>query len=395
MSTAPGPRPREVSIAGWVVAVTSAVLVVTVFDTMADLRSVDTREALGKALTTGFWRDLGVDLDDAIATMRAALFIAGAAAGISAVLGVFVLQRHKGARIALTIAAVPVVLTSPFSGGLLGIVVGGATAMLWTRPARDWFAGRPPSTPAPERPSLSWPRHTQDSRAERWSPPAVPDARPDAEQPPPTPDWGQAPATGAGWPPPQPPVQPARPPARVATAGVPAPVRVACILTWLFSGLTGVMYLLAVVAVGVDRQAVLDVVRDNPTLRESSLSDNELIGIVVAMSALVIVWCIVASVLAALTVRRHRPAWIALLVCVALTCVVVLLAVPYSLLHLAAGITTFVLLLRPGVNDWFRPGRGPAAPTRVQDWPPPNPQDQDTTAPAPGDQRPSGKPPVW
>ncbi|HEY0904444.1 MAG TPA: hypothetical protein VGE14_11195, partial [Marmoricola sp.] len=139
-SSAPGPRPSQVTIGGWVVAVASAMLVVGVFDTMGDLYSVDTRDDLTRALSTGSAKDLGLSVDDALVATRVALIVAGGAAAMTTILGGFVLRRHAAARVALTVAAVPVVLTSPFSGGILGLLVGSATALLWTRPARDWFA---------------------------------------------------------------------------------------------------------------------------------------------------------------------------------------------------------------------------------------------------------------
>src|SRR5688500_4741894 len=110
---------------------------------MAELRSVETRDEVTSALSSGSMKDLGLSVEQALSIMRGALFVGGVAAAASAILGIFVLQRHTTARIALTVAAVPVVLTSPFSGGFLGLMVGVATGMLWTRPARDWFAGRP------------------------------------------------------------------------------------------------------------------------------------------------------------------------------------------------------------------------------------------------------------
>src|SRR3954454_1710714 len=148
---AAGPRPREVTIAGWTVAVASAMLVVTVFDTMARLHSVATRDRLTRTLGAGSAKDFGISLTDALGVMRGALFVAGVAAVVTGILGVFVLQRHATARIVLTIAAVPVVLTAPFSGGVLGLLIGGSTALLWSRPARDWFAGRAPARPAAAR----------------------------------------------------------------------------------------------------------------------------------------------------------------------------------------------------------------------------------------------------
>jgi hypothetical protein len=338
-SDKPGPRPRQVTVGGSVVAVASALLVVTVFDSMTNLRSIDTRTALTRALTTGSGRDLGISVDDALTLIRAALFVAGAGAAVTAVLGIFVLQRHTAARVVLTVAAVPVVVTAPFSGGLLGAVIGGATALLWTRPARDWFAGR--AVTPPEQGLLP---------------------------PPPAPAWPAYP-----------------PPPAPASGRVPTPVRIACILTWVFSLLTGSAYVLVVVAVAVDRGKVLDLLRDNASVRDTSLTDSQLIGVLVAISAVVVLWCLLASLFALLTWHRHEWAWRMLLVSVGAASFVELLGLPYSLLHLAACITAFVLLLRPGVRAWLRQGRGAAAPPpppEAQSWPPPTP-------------RPPDKPPLW
>src|SRR4051812_26407543 len=102
---------------------------------MADLKSVDTRDRLTRALATGWAKELGISVDDALTVIRWGLLVAGAAAAVTGVLGIFVLQRHAHARIALTVAAVPVVLTAPFSGGVLGLMIAAATALLWSRPA--------------------------------------------------------------------------------------------------------------------------------------------------------------------------------------------------------------------------------------------------------------------
>src|SRR4051812_11257907 len=223
-----GPRPREVTIAGWTVAVASAMLVVTVFDAMAKLHSVDTRDSLTRALGAGAAKDFGISLTDAVGVMRGALFVAGVAAVVTGVLGVFVLQRHATARIVLTVAAVPVVLTAPFSGGFLGLLVGGSAALLWSRPARDWFAGRPPARPAVGRLAPRSPVRP----VEQPVPPTG--ARPPgSESPPPrvVPGWGE---WGRLEPPPY-----AFPP---ADPRVPVQVRVACVLTWVMSSLTALVY---------------------------------------------------------------------------------------------------------------------------------------------------------
>lgn len=406
-SNAPGPRPRQVTIGGWVVAVASLMLVVSVFDTMGNLHSVDTRDQLTRALTSGSAKSLGISLDQALAVVRAALFVAAVAGVVTGILGIFVLQRHAVARIVLTIAAVPVVLTAPFAGGFLGVLIGGSTALLWSRPARDWFAGRPPAPP-----SQPQPRQTQPTRPLSTGPdgPSAPGstsapaaaptpwpttggtAAPTGPVPPPQPTygWGQQPAGPAGWAPAYP-MAPGAPAAAGGTRSVPTQVRVACIITWVFSLVTAGLYLLVAGALLVDRAEMLDLLRDNPAVRDRSLTDDELVTVVVVAASLVVIWCLAACVLAILAWRRHSWAWILLLVSIGVATVVELLALPYTLLHVAAAVTALRLLLVAPTRAWFREGEQPTSlPPGHGGWAPP-------TGPplSPPPQQPPGKPPVW
>jgi hypothetical protein len=401
-SNAPGPRPRQVTIGGWVVAVASAMLVASVFDSMAGLQSVDTRDALTKALTTGAASGLGISVDDALGVVRVALYVAAVAAAVTGILGIFVLQRHAAARIVLTIAAVPVVLTAPVSGGVLALLIGGGTALLWSEPARDWFAGRPPSRP---------PRSAEVVRRERpapgpratgsWTaPPPPPSSSGTTPQPPPTSGFGQRPVAPSAWPPPSgyaapAPYAPGSYSPAPARAGVPTPVRVACILTWIFSLLTAGLYVLVTVALLVDREQMLDLLRDNPTVRDSKLDADQLVTAIVVVSGVVVLWCLAACVLAVLAWRRHAWAWILLTVSVGLAALVEVVGLPYSLLHLiAAGVALRMLLLAP-TRAWFR-GSGPAAGPPDQGWAPPAPPGDHSGPPeGPPPPPPSGKPPVW
>src|SRR6195952_6049877 len=152
MSETGSARPRQLTLAGWFVVVASVMLVITVYSTIAGLNSVDTRDRVTDWLSTPTGKGLGLSVTDALSGLRAALMVTGLGAAASGVLGYFVLQRHRGARIALSIVVVPIVLanlvTAPLTGGLLGALIAAATVVLWTGPARDWFAGRPVRQPA-------------------------------------------------------------------------------------------------------------------------------------------------------------------------------------------------------------------------------------------------------
>ncbi|HET6168127.1 MAG TPA: hypothetical protein VFE07_14945 [Marmoricola sp.] len=360
---APGPRPPQVTIGGWVVAVASAVLVVTVFDAMTHLHSVDTRDSVRHALSSGSAQGLGISVDQAIGVIRAALLVAGAAAAMTAVLGVFVLQRHLAARVVLSIAAVPIALSAVIGGGgrsgsaegvfLLGIVIAAATPLLWTEPARDWFAGRSPQPKVAVAAGSTWP------------PPARTELAPIEVRL----------VTVLSAPAP--------------SGRVPISVRVACILTWVFCALTGLVYVGLIVAAGVDRHGTVDLVRDSAGISDFSTSDAEVVGILLAMCASMLVWCILASVVAALA--WHRQAWasVVLIVSCGVATLFEVVALPFSVLHVAASVAAFVLLLRPSARAWFR-RTVPVATAR--DWPAPS---GPPLPPAEHESPPSGKPPVW
>jgi hypothetical protein len=185
------------------------------------------------------------------------------------------------------------------------------------------------------------------------------------------------------------------PATRATDVEVPSQVRIACGLTWVFSMLTGAAYVAIVIAVAVDRHGIIDLARDNATLEGSSISDNQLVGLLVAVSAVVVAWCIIAAVLAALTWRRQPVAWAMLVASAAGGALLSVVALPYSLAHLVACIIAFALLLRPATRTWLRrEPRRPDASPQHHDWPPPAPHDQHAGGPGP-EQRPGGKPPVW
>jgi hypothetical protein len=403
-SNPPGPRPQQVTIGGWVIAVASAMLVARVYDGMAGLESVDTRDQLTQALTTGAWKGLDLSVADAVSVMRVGLYVAGLAAVVTGILGIFVLQRHATARVVLTVAAVPVVVTAPLAGGFLGLIVGGATVLLWSQPARDWFAGRPPrrarvEPPAPAAPVAPVPPAVPAARAQ--SPRAV-DGRPADQSPAPTPGWGAPTTVPPAYPPAYPPVS-GTPAAQTAAPGpwtpprrrepTPVQVRVACILTWVLAGLTAGLYTLVVAAIAIDRSAVLDLVHDNPSVRDAGLTDNALVAIVVAVSAVLVLWCLGAGLLAVLAWRRQTWAWILLLVSAGASVLAGLLVLPFSVAHVVGAATAFGLLLRAPVRAWFAGAERPAPPLN----PPPDasPGPPAPSAPIPPAPRQDGKPPVW
>ena len=212
-------------------------------------------------------------------------------------LGVYVLQRHRGARVALSVLAVPILLTAPLTGGFLGALVAAGDADAVERP-RAGLVRRPPGPPAPadaaahrrsRPPSTADPRPRASlHRLRRPTPPADPGrprtpstraalrrapgataglrrSRPGADQ--------RAPRAGrqpSGRPPRR--AQPAVPPQRAGDRRCRCPVKVACVLTWVFSGLVALLYAGVMVALSWPRTQIVDYVVDSPAWQRANLA---------------------------------------------------------------------------------------------------------------------------
>jgi hypothetical protein len=335
----PSARPSQVTVAGWAVAIASALLVLAVFDALGHLETVDMRERLSKAIGSGLAKDSGFTVADATEVLRWCLYVSGVAAAVSGILGVYVLQGHRGARVGVSVAALSIVLTASIAGSLtsfLGMFIAVGSSLLWTRPARDWFAGRPVTVP-PKAPKPQQVERRVEPEERRtpvaWAPPAAGSARPA-----PTPGWGQ--------------LSPAGPPVPPASAPRPTQVRLACVLTWVFSSLTALGYAAVLLVLAVDKDRLVEEMMKSPGWQKSF--DVDTVTTVAAVAAAVfVIWSLAAIVLAALAWRRVRWAWVLLLVSAWLAGLLSVLAFPFSLPYLAViGASTGMLMRRPS-REWF------------------------------------------
>ena len=361
MSEEQAPRPQQVTAGGLVSAIAGGLLLFWTYDSMANLRSIDTREQISKALDGGRGRDLGVSVEQATQWMHAGLLVLGAAAAAVVVLGLYSLRRNNTARIVLSVLAVVVVLISMVSDPVLGMGVGVGAVLLWSGPARDWFAGRP----VRETPSLFSARPDRDaSEARPAAPPAPPASQVLQDQPTPPPSRQQV---SAEQPPPHPGFGAPLPSYDVATAVAPttrAPriVRSAAVITWLAAGSMAVLTVLsAVIALG-DRQFVLDEAMKNPTVRDANLDPDMIMAAVVVVAIGIAAACLLACVLAFLVVRGHDWARWLLVVLAVLGGLVLLAGVPVSLLHIAACGAVAGMLFSAPARAWFTGPRGPSEP---------------------------------
>ena len=332
-------RPSQVTVAGWMVVAGSVVVVLTAFSEVAGLRSLETREAVEAALSEPPVDRLGLGLQDALGLMRVAYMVAAASAAASAILGWQVLQRSRGARVALSLLAVPLFVSGLVQGGFASAVVSAAIVMLWFQPARDWFNGinrptRSVALEAPSRPPQPSPHQAGRDPLLDLPPPTAPPLHPTpyADQP------------GAS----------ARPLSR------PAATTWACVLTWLGAGAVFGLVTLVLLAVLVDPGILDEVRRQNPDLAGADLSDAFLRNSVYVTAAIALPWAAAAAGLAVLAWRRVRWAAAGLVGCATTAGLLCLLAMSGSFVFALPAVgcaVTVGLLLRPESREWLRGSR--------------------------------------
>jgi hypothetical protein len=413
-------RPRQVTTAGVMGVAGSALLVLSLFDALQRLRSVEMRAAVDKFLAEPPGDGLGVSTGWVLDALHVLVLFNGALAAAAAVLAVYVFQRNRAARIGFSVAAGLLLLTSPFSGGAMAMILAFAAVMLWSRPARDWFAGREPA-PVPAsggeaRPQMPdpWALPGSANNQEEPRPAASHDAAGAAQAPAPH-DSAPAPERPApaaypfgsrpdpGWAPPAFDQQPLTPSWAAGTVQDPdrrpPGVVVAAALTWLFAGITALVFLLIVAMLMFGQDALVEALRADARFDELNVSVDDLLAVVWVVSAIAIFWSVCALILAVLAFRRVGWARIGLVVSAAMTMLFSLGGLPASLLLMVPAAATVVLLFTGGANAWyarrprsFGPPPGPPA-GGYRGQAPQSPQQPPQQPPAP-QQRP-GKPPVW
>ena len=289
------------------------------------------------------------------------------------ILGYQALQRSRGARVALSVLAIPLFVSGLVSGGYIAAVVAAAVATLWLRPARLWFDGLPADSGAPEHPSMSprvpappreeqqptpeQPAQQQPTQQQATQPPPHQTPWPPAQLPPSQQQWGPPPV----WAPPPTsaydawPGQPGRPATRAKRPGA---LLGACVLTWAVTGLTLLTLIGSMVVLATDSSYVLDSMHEqNPRLADQGLTDHAILVTAFVMSGLFVLWAIAALVVSVFCFRGRRWAWYALVISAGALAAFSVLGAIASLLMLvplAAAIATLTMLVRPEVRAWMR-----------------------------------------
>ncbi len=405
---APPPRPRQVTLAVVMSIVFSIVLVVSLFDTLARLRTPATRASVDEVLASPPSSELGLETAQVIDVLRAMAFASGALAAMAVVFAIFILQRHRAARIGFTVTAGLMLLTVP-AAGLFPVFLTLAAIPLWSRPARDWYAGRSPAPAAVPVPLLSegphggqgdpypgpGPQQPDPGREPLYGPPGQlqpgqlqpGQAQPGQLQP------GQAPGQPQSGPPPygrpygEPGAAPRAPdqpgpdqphgyqpgyaqPAYGSTpvhaprdpGKRPVTVTVASVITWVGAGLTAALMLLFLLVLAVSSDAFVEEFENASRNTEVTFSADQAMALGWTVGVVVLVWSITAIVLAVLAFRRSNAARIALVVSAAMTALLSLLAIMsvISIVTLLMAGATLVLLFTGGANEWYSRRGGPS-----------------------------------
>jgi hypothetical protein len=329
------PRPRQVTMAGWMIIVGSVLVVATVFETVTSLNTLETREAVSRFLSEPPGEGLGLDVTGALLVLRTVSMVAAGCAAVAAVCGFHVLRRNRSARLGVTVVAVPLFFTGMVTGGFLSSLVAASALLLWLEPARNWFDGIPPRSAAPERAA------TDRRSADRPPPDTGPPAQSPASAPRPHQGFG-TPASHAVV------EQPKRRPAAVMWA---------CVLTWVLSGTAALMMGLSALVIALAPDLVLEELRrQDPDLTQQGMTDHAVQVATYVTAGVTVVWALAAIVLAVFVLRGAGWARIALLASAAAAGAVCLVASLGSVLMVVPAFgcaVTFSLLLRPEVRAWF------------------------------------------
>ncbi len=139
------PRPGAVTVSSGLIMIGGFLVVVLAFTGISELGSIATRDLVREGLSDWPLSTLDLSMDQALSLIQVTSMVAGACAAAMAVLGFYVFRGNRGARVGLSVLAVPLLLTGLFVGGFMVALVALATVTLWLQPARDWFNGVAPT----------------------------------------------------------------------------------------------------------------------------------------------------------------------------------------------------------------------------------------------------------
>ncbi len=352
-------RPPQVTLASGIIMFASFVVLISAWDRVSTLGSLETQQAIRDFLAEPPFTSLGLDAAGASELLRITCLVTAAGACATAILGWYVRKPDRSARLGLSLVAVPVFVTALPVGGLAGSFVAAGTAMLWLVPAREWFAtGKwTPPAPAPQkepRDKLSLRRTPPGGRGDHagrdpltpshpTTPP--PATRPFGEHLPSGPrDQAQHRVEHSGAP-------------RQLLHDRPAAMVAAFVITVVTAGGLPALSLLWVAIAGLSPEFLKTVLeQQQPEMFDDGLTLQQVRETVFAYAAVLTVWCLVALAFAGFAMARRDWARRGLMVIAALSaggCLVFVLSTVLVVVPAAAAVATVVCLRRIEVRRWF------------------------------------------
>lgn len=327
-------------MAGVMVMLGATFVVLSVWDRVSRLRSLETREGIERFIDDGPFGEIAVSVESMTQALHVVSLVSAACAVVAVALGWQVLQRSTGARVALSLVAVPLFLTGLFAGAFASALVAAATAVLWLSPSREWFAGLP-------LPEQQGPR--QPSRMQVWEQTSNRGSQGVTGQ-------GEGPVLGPGE------TSPAAGSTGWSVSGSardrrPDPVTVALVLTIVVASIMFIMTLSAMALLASQPDVFLgDMRQQNPPLADDPWTDSYLTRMSYLIGGVILVWSALAIALAFLMAGRRAWAARGLLLCAAVCavlCIIAALASPVALVPGIAAAVTVSCLRRPDVRAWF------------------------------------------
>ena len=136
----------------------------------------------------------------------------------------------------------------------------------------------------------------------------------------------------------------------------PGTVTAAAWITIVFSGIVAMIFGFTTVGLVVARDQVITEMERVPEFQEANIDADAAVGVLVAVLLGLVVWSIIAIVLAVFVLRRSNVARILLVISSSVTALFSLLSITsgVSLVLLIAAVATIVLLFVGGAGDWFK-----------------------------------------
>ena len=136
----------------------------------------------------------------------------------------------------------------------------------------------------------------------------------------------------------------------------PGTVTAAAWITIVFSGIITLLFGIATLGFVVARDEVIAEMERVPEFQDTNIDADTAVGLMVAVLLGLVVWSIIAIVLAVFVLRRSNVARILLVISSSVTALLALLSITsgVSLVLLIAAVAVIVLLFAGGAGDWFR-----------------------------------------